>query len=165
MSETLTTLCYLRHGDKVMLAEKQRKVGAGKYNGYGGKLEAGEMPELAMLRETREEICVTPTVYKKLAEILFCNPDDERIRMHTFVATEWDGKPTATDEMKKLEWFQIDKIPYDKLMPCDYKWIDYVLGDQACKGVIYYDENWNVDEKRSIIYTVADFKLPGDRLL
>lgn len=66
-----TTLCFLRKGNKILLAEKQRGFGQGKLNGVGGKLEKGETPEQAMIRETQEEIFVTPTNFEKVAEVEF----------------------------------------------------------------------------------------------
>ena len=51
-----TTLLLLRKDNEILLAKKKRGFGEGKYNGVGGKLEDGETPEEAMIRETEEEI-------------------------------------------------------------------------------------------------------------
>ena len=45
---------------------KKRGFGSGKYNGIGGKIEKGEIPDEAMIRETKEEIKVTPIKYEKV---------------------------------------------------------------------------------------------------
>lgn len=54
----LATLCYLhRDGQTLMLFrnKKPQDVHEGKYNGLGGKFEAGETPEECARREVREE--------------------------------------------------------------------------------------------------------------
>ena len=66
-----TTLCLLKKDDKILLAMKKRGFAQGKYNGVGGKIEEGETPEQAMIRETEEEISVTPTKYEKVGFIEF----------------------------------------------------------------------------------------------
>lgn len=58
MKQLETTLLLLRKGNEILLAMKKRDFGVGKYNGIGGKLEENETPEMAMLRETKEEINV-----------------------------------------------------------------------------------------------------------
>ena len=66
-----TTLCLLKKDNKILLAMKKRGFGEGKYNGVGGKIESVETPEEAMIRETEEEILVTPTKYEKVGIIEF----------------------------------------------------------------------------------------------
>ena len=66
-----TTLCLLKKDNEILLAMKKRGFGEGKYNGVGGKIENGETPEEAMLRETQEEIAVTPTKYEKVGFLEF----------------------------------------------------------------------------------------------
>src|SRR3989338_4960211 len=54
----LTTLCLLLKEGKILLAMKKRGFGVGKWNGVGGKVEAGESIKLAAARELKEEIGV-----------------------------------------------------------------------------------------------------------
>lgn len=39
LNHTEATLCFPIRGNKVLLAEKQTKLGAGLLNGFGGKVE------------------------------------------------------------------------------------------------------------------------------
>lgn len=48
-------MAIIQHGDQVLLAMKKKGFGEGWWNGYGGKVEAGETVEAAMVRELREE--------------------------------------------------------------------------------------------------------------
>ena len=61
-----TTLCLLKKDNSILLAMKKRGFGSRKYNGIGGKIEKGETPDEAMIRETKEEINVTPIKYEKV---------------------------------------------------------------------------------------------------
>ncbi|MDR1300628.1 MAG: NUDIX domain-containing protein [Candidatus Nomurabacteria bacterium] len=163
MKETQASLNFLVRGDEVLLAVKQQKIGAGRLNGVGGKQESGEVIEQTMIRESEEEIGVTPKIYKKLAEILFHNPSDDEtlkhMRVHIYVTTEWTGEIAESDEMKTPTWFKKSQINYDEMMRGDDRFLpDYVFQDQPCMGVIFFHDDWQVDEKRSIIYTVPDFK-------
>ncbi|XP_037783471.1 7,8-dihydro-8-oxoguanine triphosphatase-like [Penaeus monodon] len=51
----LLTLMFIREGEKILLGYKKRGFGQGRWNGFGGKVEAGETPEQAAIRETKEE--------------------------------------------------------------------------------------------------------------
>ena len=44
------TLCFVLRGGKILLIEKKRGLGAGKVNGPGGRIEAGETGEQAAIR-------------------------------------------------------------------------------------------------------------------
>ena len=54
------TLCFVLREGQILLIEKKRGLEAGKVNGPGGRIEPGETPEQAAIRETQEEIGITP---------------------------------------------------------------------------------------------------------
>jgi 8-oxo-dGTP diphosphatase len=54
----LATLCYIRRSGKTLMIHRIKKANdmhQGKWNGLGGKLEAGETPEECAIREIYEE--------------------------------------------------------------------------------------------------------------
>ena len=58
----LATLCYIRSEGKTLMMHRNKRpddVHFGKYNGLGGKFEAGESPEECIIREVREESNLT----------------------------------------------------------------------------------------------------------
>ena len=82
MKQIETTLLFLRRGNEILLARKKRGFGKGKYNGVGGKLKKGESPEMAMVREAREEISITPIQYDKKGIVEFLEfIEGERVRL------------------------------------------------------------------------------------
>lgn len=145
-----TTLCLLKKDNRILLAMKKRGFGEGKYNGVGGKIEGGETPDDAMIRETKEEILVTPTKYEKVGIIEFdefYKGKKEKVMFHLYVASEWQGEPTESDEMKP-EWFDIQSIPYDKMFPDDKYWLPLILEGRKIKAYFDFDEEWNLLGKK-----------------
>ena len=49
------TLCFIRRGRQLLLLNRQSKPNMGKWNGIGGKIEAGETPRQSVIREVQEE--------------------------------------------------------------------------------------------------------------
>lgn len=146
MKRIETTLLLLRKENKILLAMKKRGFGEGKYNGVGGKLDEGETPEEAMIREANEEIGIIPTEYYKVGVMDFMEcfkGNQENLIFHLYVATKWDNEPIETEEMKP-EWFDVDKIPYNKMFEDDKYWIPYVLEGKKINGFFEFDEKWNL---------------------
>lgn len=48
------TLVFVRQGQQLLLGYKKRGFGAGRFNGFGGKVEAGETPRQGAARELLE---------------------------------------------------------------------------------------------------------------
>ena len=144
-----TTLCLLKKENKILLAMKKRGFAQGKYNGVGGKIEEGETPEEAMIRETREEISVTPTDYEKVGFIKFdeyYKGKKENIGFHLYMVNDWENDPTESDEMKP-EWFEIDNIPYEQMLPDDKFWLPLILEGKKIEAYFDFDEDWNLLNK------------------
>lgn len=155
MKKFITTLLLLKKDNKILLAMKKRGFGEGKYNGVGGKLEEGETPEMAMLRETKEEINIVPTKYEKVGIMEFneyVKGEPANLIFHLYIATKWDKEPEETDEMKP-EWFDIENIPYDRMFPDDKYWLPIILDGKKINGFFEFDENWNL-----LNHTIKDFK-------
>lgn len=149
MKNIETTLCLLRRNDEILLALKKRGFGEGKYNGVGGKLELGETPEQAMLRETKEEINVIPTKYEFNGVIEFIEyykGEKQHLKFYLYIATEWEGEPEETEEMKPY-WFKLDGIPYDNMFKDDSFWLPLVLEGKRLNAKFEFDEEWNLINK------------------
>lgn len=120
------TLLFLRRDNQILLAMKKRGFGINKWNGVGGKLDEGETREQAAVRECQEEIDVTPNNIKLVGEIDFTDLPDVHHYCHVYTATQWEGEPAETEEMRP-QWFDIDKIPYDSMWPDDELWLPKLL--------------------------------------
>jgi mutator protein MutT len=127
---------------------KKRGHGVDKWNGAGGKLEQGETPLQAAIRETEEEIGVTPLNLELVGEIHFIDMPDVDHYCHIFVTTEWEGEPVETEEMRP-QWFTLENIPYDSMWPDDKLWLPTLLAGKKFKGDITVDND--VVTKQAIV--------------
>lgn len=142
-----TTLLFIIKDEKILLARKSRGFATGKLNGVGGKREAGETIEQTMIRETQEEICVTPKDYRLVGIIEFFefdkNQEPEEDIMHIFIANDYEGTPTKSDEMDPV-WFDINNVPYFDMFQDDKLWIPKVIGGEKIYGVFNFDKEFNL---------------------
>ena len=146
MKTQLTTLLLIIQDNNILLAEKKRGFGAGKYNGIGGKVEPNETIEQAMIRETQEEIGVTPINYKKQATITFdewVNGEEKQVIMSVFVAKDYIGKIIETEEMKPM-WFETNNIPYEKMFEDDKTWLPEILKGNTLNASFVFDKDFKM---------------------
>jgi mutator protein MutT len=140
------TLGYLVNDDQVLLAMKKRGFGEGKYNGVGGKLKADETKEEALIRETEEEIGVTPKKFEEIALLDFYYPGKgeggEISRVYVYLITEWEGEITESEEMKP-RWFNKSSLPFEKMWAPDKVWFLKALDGETLAGDFYFDQDYN----------------------
>lgn len=95
-------LGFLIQEDSIVLIRKRKpEWQAGKLNGVGGKIEAGEVPYVAMCREFKEETGGDAPNWYPFQEMKFLGYGPETIRVFCFVAHDPEGKikvATVTDE-------------------------------------------------------------------
>lgn len=122
------TLLFLVEDRRILLAMKKRGFGEGRSNGVGGKVKDRETCEQAIIRETEEEISVTPEIFKKVATLNFYFPPKPQWHQQVIVylCTAWRGKPKESEEMKP-KWFKKNKIPFEIMWPDDPLWLPHVI--------------------------------------
>ena len=102
----LVVACALIDPDgRVLIAQRpEGKSMAGLWEFPGGKLEPGERPEPALVRELREELGIT-VKEACLAPLTFASHayDAFHLLMPLYVCRRWDGFPTA-QEGQTLTW-------------------------------------------------------------
>ncbi|PIN76316.1 DNA mismatch repair protein MutT [Candidatus Woesearchaeota archaeon CG10_big_fil_rev_8_21_14_0_10_37_12] len=142
---TLTNFLLIdEQNNKVLLGMKKRGFGAGKYNGFGGKVESKESIKQAAIRELFEEagLTVNENDVTKQAELTFKAPFDNSI-VHVFTATKWTGEPVESEEMAP-KWFEFNEIPYDTMWADDKHWIPIVLAGKYAEGSFTFDKDENI---------------------
>lgn len=143
MNTKTLSLLFLRKDDQVLLAMKKRGFGEGRWNGVGGKVEEGETIEQAMIRESHEEIGITPVDYEKVADIRFdefFKGEPTLMHVHIFTATKWEGEPVESEEMAP-KWFNESEVPYDAMWADDPYWLPQVLEGKKISADFKLDES------------------------
>ncbi|MDZ4200283.1 MAG: 8-oxo-dGTP diphosphatase [Kiritimatiellia bacterium] len=132
------TLLFILKDQQILLIHKKRGLGAGKINGPGGRLEPGETPIQAAIREVEEEVCVTPRQVRERGELRFQFCDGYSILGTVFTATDFTGEPRETDEAKPF-WAPTDQIPYDRMWADDRIWLPEMLAGRSFRGRFLFD--------------------------
>lgn len=131
-------LCFIIKAGRALLIRKKRGLGAGKINAPGGKLEPGESAMDAAIRETREEIGVTPLGLEECGVLHFQFADGYSLHCTVFVASDLDGEPIETDEATPF-WVPLDAIPYDEMWEDDQHWLPLMLEGKTFAGFFTFD--------------------------
>jgi 8-oxo-dGTP diphosphatase len=132
-------LCFVIRNGQILLIHKKRGLGAGKINGPGGRLEPGETAEEAAIRETQEEVGVTPSGLEQLGELHFQFLDGYKLHVYVFAASGCSGELCETDEAIPV-WVDLDKIPYEKMWQDDPFWLPLLLQRKSFRGFFVFDK-------------------------
>jgi 8-oxo-dGTP diphosphatase len=133
-------LCFIMRDGRILLIRKKRGLGGGKINGPGGRLEAGETAMEAAIRETREEIGVTPTGVQEVGELFFQFLDGYKLHVAVFAASGSEGDLIETDEATPI-WTDIDSIPYHEMWQDDPYWLPLVIEYKRFRGFFVFDHD------------------------
>ena len=141
----ICTLGFLFKEGKIILAKKKRKIGVGKWNGYGGKVEEGEDMVASLVREFKEEsdldIDANACIPLGYMDFHFQDTDSSPLRAYVYRIDDFDGHPKETEEMGEPKEFKLDEIPYDEMMVGDDKFMPYVVNSKSFTGEIYFSNN------------------------
>jgi len=95
----IPAVCLVDTDGRVLLSQRpEGKVMAGKWEFPGGKIEVGETPEAALIRELGEELGID-THSSCLAPLSFVSHayDDWHMVLMLYVCRRWKGTPTPQE--------------------------------------------------------------------
>ncbi len=135
-------ICYIKDPGKnqVLLINKKTGLGAGKVNAPGGRIEPGEMPLEAVVRECQEEVGLTPTDPVHIGDLYFIFKNGHSLRGFVYTAEAFEGELIETDEAEPF-WCEMDRIPYDKMWADDELWLEKALSGVSISGRFIFDED------------------------
>lgn len=99
--------------------------GAGFWEFPGGKVENGETPEEALVREIDEELAVSIRVQELLAEEEYAYPS-KSIRLRVYW-TETEQTEVKLSEHDALKWLLPEEIVVDELSAADRPFVAKIL--------------------------------------
>lgn len=134
MSLPRVCVCYLiaegADGPRVLLGTKRTGLGLGKVVAPGGKLEAGESPAQAMVREIAEEtgLVVAEADLEPAGRLRYRFPHREAWSQesHVFRARRWRGEARDSEELS-LGWVPLAEVPLDRMWDDARLWLPGVL--------------------------------------
>lgn len=142
MNPIINTLCFIFDNERVLLAMKKRGFGAGKWNGYGGKVQRGETIEEAARREIKEEAGIDDISLEPRGILRFSwvSAKQRPIECHVFKIISYQGEPIETEEMRP-QWFAIDSLPFKEMWSDDPIWLPEFLANKGLKAEFIFDDN------------------------
>ena len=117
-------------GVEVLLGRKRRGLGEGRIVAPGGKLEPGESPEQAAVRELAEEVGLRadPRDLEPRGRLDYRFPHRPAWsqRSHVFVCRRWEGGVVASSELD-AGFVPIAEVPYAQMWDDARFWLPDVL--------------------------------------
>jgi 8-oxo-dGTP pyrophosphatase MutT (NUDIX family) len=143
------TLLFLIKGDQILLAMKKRGFGVGRWNGVGGKPQPDENIFDTAIRETQEEINVTPKNIIQVATLNFNfkNNSDWDQQVLVFTTDTWEGEPSESEEMSP-KWFNQNNLPFLSMWPDDPFWLPSVLSGKKIQANFTFGDNDTILDKQ-----------------
>lgn len=132
------TLLFVERGDELLLIRKKRGLGAGLVNGPGGKIDPGETPVQAAVREVIEEVAVTPRDPRWVGQLRFQFVDGLRLQVEVFRSSSFTGTPTESPEALPF-WCHRDALPYEEMWADDAIWMPQMLAGHSVHLTAVFD--------------------------
>lgn len=113
--------------DKFMICQRPAHKARGLlWEFVGGKVEAGETKEAALIRECQEELAVILSVGDVFMEVVHEYPDIT-VRLTLFNAVIADGVPQKL-EHNDIRWITPAEIPQYDFCPADVEILGKIMG-------------------------------------
>lgn len=121
-------------GTEVLLGRKRRGLGEGRVVAPGGKLERGESPAQAAVRELEEEVGLRTTLDalepRGLLDYRFPHRPEWSQLSHVFVCRRWEGDVVESSELAAA-FVPLDDVPFESMWDDARYWLPAVLTSGA----------------------------------
>lgn len=157
---TSAVVGFLKDGNRVCLGIRKRVssgLGENLIAGIGGKVGDSlalqhESSDDAMDREASEEIGVKVLEKQRMGRVRFIfshKPPDSKWNQDVSIysITKWEGVPSETESIKPM-WFEMDKIPWERMWADNEYWLPKVLSGQHVDAVFLFRDDNEVAEYR-----------------
>lgn len=149
-----TTLCFVidKKSECLLMIEKRRGQGAGKWNVPGGKIGRLEQPEEAAIRETLEETGIEPIhpIKKGLLEFYFPKSKSWDNICHVYWTDSFRGNLVPESEECFAHWVPLNEIPFEKMWDDDRLWVPDLLQGKTFHRKYWFDEKDHMEKEENL---------------
>lgn len=140
----LATLCYVHQAGRTLMLHRISRandIHLGKWNGLGGKLEAGESPEQCVIREVREEAGLELRSPQYHGLLIFANFKGDDWYVWVFSADEFEGEVAETSNEGRLEWIANEEVTSLPLWPSDLIFLPWLKEERIFSARFQYADD------------------------
>ena len=116
----VASIAIIDANDQILIAKRPNKKHlSGFWEFPGGKVEKGESPEYALIREVKEELNIDIN-NKCIAPLTFSEFDYEKFHLLLllYVCRRWEGEPMSM-EKNEIKWVKVNTLRQYKMPPAD----------------------------------------------
>lgn len=107
----LVSAGVIQRDGRVLVGQRRRgDRHALKWEFPGGKVEFGETPQQALVRELREELQIEAAIGSELARYEHEYPNGSRVHLIFFAVPDYRGEPLAR-VFEQIVWTQLETLP------------------------------------------------------
>src|SRR5579862_7834145 len=113
---TTVVAAVIERNGRILICQRRRgQAHELKWEFPGGKVEAGETPETALLRELQEELAIEAALDEEITRYEYAYPNKAAILLIFFRVTRFTGEP-RNQVFERMEWEPRERLPdYDFL--------------------------------------------------
>ena len=116
----VASIAIIDANDQILIAKRPNKKHlSGFWEFPGGKVEKGESPENALVREVKEELnidinnkCIAPLTFSEF------NYENFHLLLLLYVCRRWEGEPMSM-EKNQIKWVRASTLRQYKMPPAD----------------------------------------------
>ncbi|MDB9998510.1 8-oxo-dGTP diphosphatase MutT [Alphaproteobacteria bacterium] len=116
----VASIAIIDANDQILIAKRPNKKHlSGFWEFPGGKVEKGESPENALVREVKEELnidinnkCIAPLTFSEF------NYENFHLLLLLYVCRRWEGEPMSM-EKNEIKWVKVNTLRQYKMPPAD----------------------------------------------
>ena len=116
----VASIAIIDANDQILIAKRPNKKHlSGFWEFPGGKVEKGEIPENALIREVKEELnininnkCIAPLTFSEF------DYNEFHLLLLLYICRRWVGEPMSM-EKNEIKWVKVNTLRQYKMPPAD----------------------------------------------